>query len=247
MNITSYIDATYLKTPLEEGNTIVKHKENVVKHIDSSITNLCKAVVVRPEFVKMAKKKVLDSKATTLVATVISFPDGIKTLEEKQKEIEKAIKDGVDEVDVVLNYNNFIENKRDEVKKEVYWLSKITLENHKTIKWIIEIAALNKVQIIQLTALIKNEIISNFKEDCYDKVFIKTSTGYFKTNNDKPSGATIEDVKVIIENAFPLPVKASGGIKTLNQVVEYLNLGVKRIGTSSVTALLQNQTSMSSY
>ena len=105
-------------------------------------------------------------------------------------------------------------------------------------KWIIETAALSNKEIIQITALIKNVVIKNFKETDYANVFLKSSTGFYKTTNNQPNGATPNAITLMLENATPLSVKASGGIKTLKEVLFYMQMGVKRIGTSAQNEII---------
>ena len=103
------------------------------------------------------------------------------------------------------------------------------------------------MQIIQLSALIKNVIISNFKEECIPNVFVKSSTGFFKTQNNKPNGATIPTIIMMLENASPLPVKAAGGVRTFEEAQEMIRLGVKRIGTSAAKTIANGEVSTSDY
>jgi deoxyribose-phosphate aldolase len=86
----------------------------------------------------------------------------------------------------------------------------------------IEIAALNDKEIVQLTALIKNIVISNFEEKDFASVFVKSSTGFYTTEN-LPNGATIPSIMLMLENATPLPVKA-GGVRTYDEAVEMIKL-----------------------
>ena len=136
-------------------------------------------------------------------------------------------------MDFVINFEAFKLGKIDLVKQEVLQGTKLALAHRKKIKWIIEVAALNGSQIIQLTSLIKNVIVANFNEEDFDSVFVKSSTGFYKTLNGLPNGATFPSIIAMLENAFPLQVKASGGIKTKKEVLQMIQLGVKRIGTSA--------------
>ena len=176
---------------------------------------------------------IFEAKSKLLVGTAIDFPKGKGGQELKLKQARKAILDGADDLDFVCNYNAFKKKKIELVKQEILECTKLGLQNNKTVKWIIEVAALNNKQIIQLSALIKNVVIANFKEDDYSSVFVKSSTGFFKTKDNLPNGATIESIILMLENASPLPIKASGGIKTFDQAKEFIDLGVKRIGTSN--------------
>jgi deoxyribose-phosphate aldolase len=133
------------------------------------------------------------------------------------------------------------------VKEEILKCTQLGIQNHKVVKWIIEVAALNNQQIIQLSALIKNLVISNFKEEHYTSVFVKSSTGFYKTENNLPNGATIPTVIMMLENASPLPVKAAGGVRNYEEAMNMVRLGVKRIGTSSAKAIVSGISTSDNY
>lgn len=237
MNIKSYLDSTYLKTA-EQAK--ISEKENTVlvqNFVQETIDEAFKLVMIRPDKVTTAKKLIDSHSSTILIGTVIGFPEGTATIGEKLKEANQAIKYGADELDFVVNYEAFKSGDIDLVKDEILQGTKLGLQHHKTVKWIIEIAALNGAQIIQLTSLIKNVVVANFKEKDFENVFVKSSTGFYKTLDGSPNGATFPAVIAMLENAFPLPVKASGGIKTKEDALEMIKLGVKRIGTSSAKAI----------
>jgi deoxyribose-phosphate aldolase len=181
------------------------------------------------------------------IGTVIDFPLGQNQLDYKLNEAHKAIEDGADDLDFVVNYEAYKEGNIDLVKDQVTKCTALGLQNNKIVKWIIEVAALNDSQIIGLCTLIKNIVISNFNEDQYDNVFVKSSTGFYQTQNNLPNGATIHTVKIMLENSFPLPVKAAGGVRNYEEAIEMLNLGVKRIGTSSAKAIVEGIDSKNSY
>ena len=108
------------------------------------------------------------------------------------------------------------------MKTQVLEGTKLGLKHNKIVKWIIEVAALNNHQIVQLSALIKNVVIANCNEKEYEKVFVKSSTGFYKTPDGMPNGATILTIKLMLENSFPLPVKAAGGVRTYEEAVELI-------------------------
>ncbi len=108
-------------------------------------------------------------------------------------------------------------------------------------------AALTDAQIIQISALIKNVVMASFKEDYYSNVFVKSSTGFYKTENNLPNGATFPAVIMMLENAFPLPVKAAGGVRTYEEAEEMIRLGVKRIGTSAAKTIAHGETASGNY
>ena len=247
MNIKQYLDSTYLKTPEQAGLSETENTTIVQQFIQEAIDEDFKLIMIRPDKVKMARKMIDEQKSKVLVGTVISFPEGTNSLEEKLDEAQQAVDDGVDELDFVCNYEAFKKGDVELVKKEILEGTRLAFQNHKIAKWIIEIAALSDTQIIQLSVVIKNVIIANFKEDCYPNVFVKSSTGFYKTENGLPNGATIPAIIMMIENASPLPVKAAGGVRTYDDVVEMLRLGVKRIGTSAAKTIANGQVSTGNY
>jgi deoxyribose-phosphate aldolase len=103
------------------------------------------------------------------------------------------------------------------------------------------------LQIAQLSALVKHVVFANFKEDQYQSVFVKSSTGFFRTPEGVPNGATVEGVIIMLENACPLPVKAAGGVRTFAEAEEMIRLGIKRIGTSAAKAIVQGQIAETDY
>ncbi len=247
MNIKHYLDSTYLKTPEQAGLSETENAIIVQQFIQEAIDEDFKLIMIRPNEVKMARKMIDEQKSKVLVGTVISFPEGTNSLEEKLDEAQQAVNDGADELDYVCNYNAFKNGDINLVKKEIIEGTKLAFQNHKIAKWIIEVAALTDAQIIQLYVLIKNVVIANFKEDCYPNVFVKSSTGFYKTENGLPNGATIPSIIMMIENASPLPVKAAGGVRTYDDVVEMIQLGVKRIGTSAAKTIADGQVSKENY
>lgn len=89
--------------------------------------------------------------------------------------------------------------------------------------------------------------MANFKEDCYQNVFVKSSTGFYVTENNLPNGATKHTVIMMLENASPLPVKAAGGVRTYEEAEEMIRLGVKRIGTSAAKTIANGETATGGY
>ncbi len=247
MNIKQYLDSTYLKTAAQAGISENDNTTIVKEFIQEAIQENFKLVMIRPEMVAIARKLINEANSKVHVGTVISFPDGTNTLSEKLEEAQQAIVNGADDLDFVCNYNAFKKGKIDLVKKEIIECTKLGLSHRKVVKWIIEVAALSDMQIIQLSAIIKNVIISNFKEECIPNVFVKSSTGFFKTQNKKPNGATIPTIIMMLENASPLPIKAAGGVRTFEEAQEMIRLGVKRIGTSAAKTIANGEVSTSDY
>lgn len=237
MDIKQYIDATYLKTAEQAGISDIENTQVVEDAVAEAINEDFKLIMIRPEMVSMAKKMITNTDSKIAVGTVIAFPDGTADVDAKLSEAQKAIDDGADELDFVINYNAYKAGEVAKVKDEVVKGTQLGLSNGCIVKWIIEVAALTDSEIIKLTVLIKNSIISNFKEEHYSQVFVKSSTGFYKTEDGMPNGATLHTIKLMLENSFPLPVKAAGGVRTYKDALEMIKMGVKRIGTSSAKVL----------
>ncbi|WP_417942555.1 deoxyribose-phosphate aldolase [Flavobacterium sp. RS13.1] len=247
MNIREYLDSTYLKTASQAGISEIEN-DIVVKHaITEAINEGFKVIMIRPEYVALAKEMILQANSNLSIGIVIDFPEGKSDLETKIKEGNQAIANGVDDLDFVCNYEAFKNGDKELVKQEVLIATQIGLANNKTVKWIIETAALSEKEIIQFSSLIKNVIISNFDEEDYESVFVKSSTGFYETQDGSSNGATIPAIIMMLENASPLPVKASGGVKTYKEAMEMIELGVKRIGTSSAKAIVNGENTPNEY
>jgi deoxyribose-phosphate aldolase len=247
MNIRQYLDSTYLKTAAQANLSEAENTHVVEKMIEEAIAEQFKLIMIRPDKVSLAKKMISDAKSNVLIGTVIDFPEGKSNLEEKLAEANQAILDGANDLDFVCNYEAFKNGEIDLVKNEILQCTRLGLSNKKDVKWIIEVAALNDKEIIQLSALIKNVIIQNFEENDYCCVFVKSSTGFYKTEDNLPNGATIPSIIMMLENASPLPVKAAGGVRSYDEAIEMINLGVKRIGTSNAKAIANGETSQNQY
>jgi deoxyribose-phosphate aldolase len=98
---------------------------------------------------------------------------------------------------------------------------------------------LSPAQIIQFTVLIKNVVIAHFKEDCYANVFVKSSTGFYSAARRVSSADPFSSIVLMVENSFPLPVKAAGGVRSYDDAIALIRLGVKRIGTSAAKQIAE--------
>lgn len=233
MHINQYLDSTYLKTAQQAGISQEQTAEKVKALVQEAIDNNFKLAMIRPEFVSMAKEMITSQQATVLVGTVIGFHEGTYTTESKLKEALQAVNDQVDELDYVINYEAFKEGKLNLVKAEIFKGTKLALDHNKVAKWIIEIAALTNEEIIALTQLIRDVVLENFGEAQASQVFVKSSTGFYKTAEGQPNGATFEAMELIVAHAKPLPAKAAGGVRNYDDAVKMVTMGVTRIGTSS--------------
>ncbi|KXH85718.1 deoxyribose-phosphate aldolase [Chryseobacterium kwangjuense] len=245
MNIAQYLDSTYLKTPAQSGisneETLQLDKDLAQEAIDHGIF----AVMIRPDYVADIKKYIQERNSNVVVGTVIGFHEGTYTIDEKLAEASKAIEDGADELDFVINYRAYLNGDSALVKEEFVKCTQLGLKHHKVVKWIIEIAALTDEQIADITKNISNWAEENFSEADLPNIFVKSSTGFYQTEGGKPNGATFEGIKIMLDNAGKLPVKAAGGVRTPGDAEKMISMGVKRIGTSSALALIKNESSSS--
>lgn len=210
--MNSYIDYTNLKA--------FATTEDIKKLCDEAIKYHFNTVCVNPCYVGIAKSYLENS--TVNVCTVIGFPLGANTINTKEFEAIDAVNNGADEIDMVINIGALKNKDYDYVKKEIENIRDAI--DGKTLKVIIETCYLNKEEIQKMTEIC-NETFVNF---------IKTSTGF------GTRGANVEDIEII--NEFKnevLEIKASGGIKTLEDAEKFINLGVTRIGTSNGVEIMK--------
>ncbi|WP_259110517.1 deoxyribose-phosphate aldolase [Chryseobacterium sp. JUb7] len=247
MNIAQYLDSTYLKTPAQSGMSNEETLEKDIELTQEAIDNGIFAVMIRPDYVSEIKKYINDKNSNVVVGTVIGFHEGTYSIDEKLAEATQAIQNGADELDFVINYNAYLKGNTDLVKNEFVKCTQLCLQHHKIAKWIIEIAALTDEQIADLTKNISDWAEENFSDNDLSNIFVKSSTGFYETTGGKPNGATFEGVKIMLDNAGKLPVKAAGGVRTPEDAERMINMGVKRIGTSSALALIKNQSASEGY
>ena len=239
MELAQYLDTTYLKKPSQANISEEETRANVIKLVEDAIEFNFKLVMIRANYISLAKEMINKANSTVQVGTVIGFHEGTCSLAEKLNEAQDAIDLGVDDLDFVINYKAFKKGNTNLVVEEIIKGTAIGLKNNKIVKWIIEVAALSNEQIASISSLIKNLVIENFGIDNAKNVFVKSSTGFYKTENGKPNGATFEAIKIMSDNARPLKVKAAGGVKTKNDVLKMITLGVERIGTSSAKEIIE--------
>lgn len=191
--------------------------EDVEKLCDEAVKHKMASVCVPPCYVKKIKDKYNDE---LKICTVIGFPLGYNVTEVKELETVCALRDGADEIDMVINICEVKNGNFAYVEDEIARLRKLT--EGKILKVIVETCYLTEEEKKRLC-----QIVSKVKVD-----FIKTSTGFGS------GGATIEDIRLFKENiGDDVKMKASGGIKTKEDMILYLNEGCQRLGTSSATVL----------
>jgi len=244
MEIKNYLDSTYLKTAFEANLSEIKNLKNVYNCILEAHKYAIYAVMIRPEQVEFAKNLLNYLQSEVKIGTVISFPKGNDSIIEKLSQAKEAIQNGADDLDFVINYSEF-KNKNFELVKEEFILgSRLCIENNKTVKWIIETAALTNEEISSICELLSKTAQENFNKNELQNIFLKSSTGYFESS---PNGATLESIELMLKFGNPLPIKASGGIRSFEDAEKFINLGVKRIGTSNAVSILTNQKFENNY
>jgi len=231
VNIAGYLDSTYLKTSAEAGVSEIETKEIVINAIKEAIDAKFACIMIRSEFIAIAKELIEKSKSKLKIGTVVDFPFGNSTTEQKIIEAKSAIESGAYDIDYVCDYNAFKRGAFAKFDNDILEGTKIVLGNKKIVKWIIETGALSADEIRNIAKRISTLVQSNFPKSA-NKVFIKTSTGYYGGY-----GATVKDVKIIKLVAGNLQLKASGGMSNLKDCLEMIKAGANRIGTSKAVSI----------
>lgn len=235
--VGSLLDSTYLKTAKESSLSDFDNQQIVNELVKEAIAFNFKLIMIRPECVRRIRVFLDEQDSNVLLGTVIDFPLGEASLEDKLLQANQAIKDGADELDFVVNYQAFQNGDIEGVKAQINACTALCLNYGKVAKWIIEIAALSDKEIASLTSLIREEVEQSFPNEV-QRVFVKSSTGFYQRFDGGPVGATLSGIKIIKENAGQLPIKAAGGVRNIEDVRRMLDLGVSRIGTSSAKHII---------
>lgn len=181
---------------------------------DEAMTNQVASVCIAPCFVKRAKAYMADQMA---ICTVIGFPNGYQSTEVKLYETKMALADGADEIDMVINLGDLKAGDDEAVSSEIKAIK--ALCNEKILKVIIETCYLSEAEKIKMCAIIT----------CSGADYIKTSTGFGS------GGATEADIALFKAHLGPdVKIKAAGGIKSLAMAEIFLQMGVSRLGSSSL-------------
>ena len=211
MKYEKYIDNTLLKADAT--------KKEILTLCEESKKYNFKSVCINPDFIPTAKEALKGS--DVLVCTVIGFPLGSMSTKAKAFEAKDAVEMGADEVDMVLNISALKDKDYKYVLEDIKAVREAT-KGH-TLKVILECCLLTKEEIVEAC-----KICVEAKVD-----FVKTSTGFSKW------GARVEDVKLMRETVGPeMGVKAAGGVRTHEEMLEMVENGATRIGTSSGAKLM---------
>ena len=207
MQYSKLIDHTLLKQDAQP--------EQIVKLCEEAKQFDFMSVCVNPAYVPLAAKCLEDSDVK--VCTVIGFPLGMNLTKTKVEEAVLAVKEGADEVDMVINVGMLKAGHDDYVREEIREIKQAVGHNI-ILKVIIETCLLNNDEIVRACKAAKEAGAD----------FVKTSTGF------STGGATVEAVKLMRETVGPeMGVKASGGVRTHEDLIAMVEAGANRIGTSS--------------
>lgn len=217
MELNKYIEHTALQ-PTLQGNDV----DRLVKEAQNyQFIGVC----VPPFWVKKAARELITSEIA--LVTVVGFPLGYQMTQTKEVEIKQALKDGANELDIVLNISAF--------KSGMPW---VKIELAKCAHLIHDAGCLMKV-IIETAYLSEDEIVRATRLACEAGTdFVKTSTGF------APHGAVADHVALMRKTApSSVGIKASGGIKTWQQAKDMINAGADRLGCSSGIAIMEEWSS----
>ena len=211
--ILSHVDHTLLKPEAtwEQSKTLC----------DEAMEFGCATVCIPPSFVKQAAAYV---QGNLKICTVIGFPNGYNTTAAKIFETKDAVENGASEIDMVINNGMVKDRQWDDIAREIAGIKAACLG--RPLKVIIETCLLSDMEKITLCQLAAKEEVA----------YVKTSTGF------STGGATREDVALLRENLpASVKVKASGGIRTLEDGQAYLDQGADRLGASALVGEARKQ------
>ena len=211
--ILSLVDHTLLK----QESTLSQIKAICDDGIKYNTASVC----IPPSYVKECSDY---CKGKIRICTVIGFPNGYNTTACKVFETEDAIRNGADEIDMVINIGWLKDKRYDDILNEIKAIK--TACGEKILKVIIETCLLTDEEKVKMC-----RIVTEAGAD-----FIKTSTGF------STAGATFNDIKLFSENIGEnIKMKAAGGISSLDDAEEFISLGAKRLGTSRIVSIAKNE------
>ncbi len=211
--ILKHIDHTQLKA--------FAKWEDIEKLCDEAVEYQTASVCIPPTYIKRVHDKYQDR---INICTVVGFPLGYSVTSAKVAEVEQALKDGCNEIDMVVNISDVKNGDYDKVEEEIRTLKK-ACGNH-ILKVIIETCYLTEDEKIAMC-----KAVTNAGAD-----YIKTSTGF------GTGGVTIEDIRLFKQHIGPdVKMKAAGGVKSKDDLIMFLEAGCDRIGTSSAVGLLKGE------
>ena len=188
---------------------------------EEAITYQTASVCVPPAYIKRIADKYKDK---INICTVVGFPLGYSVTAAKVTEVREALKDGANEIDMVVNISDVKNHLFDKVEEEIRTLKEVCGEH--ILKVIVETCFLTEEEKIAVC-----KAVTDAGAD-----YIKTSTGF------GTGGARMEDIVLFKENIGPhVKIKAAGGVKTKEDIEAFLGAGCDRIGTSSAVGILNGE------
>lgn len=195
--------------------------EDIEKLCEEAITYQTASVCVPPAYIKRIADKYKDK---INICTVVGFPLGYSVTAAKVTEVREALKDGANEIDMVVNISDVKNHLFDNVEEEIRTLKEVCGEH--ILKVIVETCFLTEEEKIAVC-----KAVTDAGAD-----YIKTSTGF------GTGGARMEDIVLFKENIGPhVKIKAAGGVKTKEDIEAFLGAGCDRIGTSSAVGILNGE------
>ena len=220
MKLNKYIDHTALKADTDQNQI-----DRLIQEAkDYDFMSVC----VNPTWVSYAATALKDS--SVKVCTVIGFPLGANTSATKAFEAADAVKNGADEVDMVINIGALKSGKDQEVQADIEAV--VLAAKPALVKVIIETSLLTDEEKVKVCRLAQDAGAD----------FVKTSTGF------STGGATVEDIRLMRQTVGPnLGVKASGGARSYEDAVAFVEAGANRIGASAGVAIMRGEEAHGDY
>lgn len=214
MKLNKYIDHTLLKTAATEAQ--------IIKLCQDALRYDFYAICVNGCHVPLAAKQLNGSDVK--IASVVGFPLGAMSPQAKAFEAQNAIENGANEIDMVISIGALKDAKYDDVFSELSQLADLCHSHDAALKVILETCLLTDEEIIKAC-----ELCVKANAD-----FVKTSTGF------DAGGATIEDIKLMKRAVSgKAKIKASGGIRTLQDALKFIDAGADRLGCSAGVAIME--------
>lgn len=214
MDLALYLDSTNLKPEATASNI----RDLCLEAVKYKMAAVC----IQPYRLSQAREWLAGSGVK--LCTVIGFPLGADGLPSKLYLAAQALENGADELDMVINLGAWKDGDINQVKDEIKALVKLKTSRDFVLKVIVETALLDSEEIASITRL-----VGDFGAD-----FIKTSTGFASR------GASVDDIKTMAACRPPhLKIKASGGIKNLDQARQLIAAGADRLGSSSAADIIE--------
>lgn len=193
--------------------------EDIKLLCDEAIEYNTASVCIPPTYIKRVNETYGDK---INICTVVGFPLGYSVTEAKIAECEQALKDGANEIDMVVNISDVKNKQFKKVEEEIKAIKKVV--GNKILKVIIETCYLTEEEKIEMCYAVTNAGAD----------YIKTSTGF------GTDGATLDDIKLFKQYiGSKVKIKASGGIRTINDMYDFIEEGCSRLGTSSAIKIIK--------